>query len=197
MNKPTALSSVAAFIAERAPGCMVPIFTSEEANMTEHGNDTEFLAKEAVALLHALEELAKWPDLPGIPYWVNTPVESGSKVPHGQRHAIPGYEVGGIMQAIKRHAKALMPFAEATIIKSRQAEHLATQLLETKQVLEERCSELESQAERCDELGTVADMMEAESRGLLDRIMTLERELTANKDKIARFIDAEERGPDA
>lgn len=56
------------------------------------------------ALMLALEELSRWPDLPGIPYWVHQDGET-------KRLQIPPDHVKGILDAMLRHVKELYPTA--------------------------------------------------------------------------------------
>ena len=58
------------------------------------------------ALWGALEELAHWPDLPGIPYYV---LEPGMTAP--SRREIPASQVVGIFQALRTQVATMLPWA--------------------------------------------------------------------------------------
>jgi hypothetical protein len=72
-----------------------------------------------VAVWGALQEM-RWPDIPGIPYFV---FEPGMKEP--QRRQIPASEVVGIFDAIRAHVRTMLPWAVETERKAQDRDRLA------------------------------------------------------------------------
>jgi hypothetical protein len=65
---------------------------------------------QAVALVAALQELEKWPDLPEVPYAITVNMAGEPRT-----LAIPGHKVQGVLQAIHRHARTLAPYAREAL----------------------------------------------------------------------------------
>ena len=102
---------------------IVPWLTdAEDAALTAALTRLATLEAEQVAIWGALEEL-RWPDLPGIPYFVYEP-ESGGV----QKREIPPNDVVGIFAAIRKHVGTMMPWAVRCVQDAQEVESLRTRL---------------------------------------------------------------------